>query len=164
MIPRKFAVYCVILFSITAFSGCVTLKKGRPPKLFRGKGQEDKDSADLSGKAVPCSRVYKDAYVLWKVCQGELIEKLGLNKKKDISLRQRTIQNLERMQICLIGEKRDALTASIVKIKGLTKKLIKRRLTKIQIQGLKRELSRQKREIQRNFSYNKMSDWIKPDE
>ncbi|MEA3328568.1 MAG: hypothetical protein U9Q08_02365 [Candidatus Omnitrophota bacterium] len=157
-------VFCLILFSIIAFSGCATLKKGRLPKLIRGQKTKDIEETEETAKGmISCHRIYRNAYILWQACQEELIKKLGSNKKKDILLRERVIQNLERMQSCLLREKRDLFKGQIERFKELTEDLNTRRLNISQSRRLKRELYNQKRQIQREFSYKKMGGWIKPD-
>ena len=161
---KGFRVFCLILVSMVIFSGCVTLKKGRPPRLIRGRKTEDAEEAKETAKGMISHRwIYKNAYMFWKACQGELIEKLGSNRKKDVLLRERIIQNLERMQSCLLGEKKDLFKDQIEKFKELTGDLKARRLNISRVRRLKRELFNQKREVQREFSYKKMSSWIKPD-
>jgi hypothetical protein len=157
-IKKLIIIFCLILFSSAGLTGCITLKKGRPPKLFRSREVPgDKGQMPMISR----HQIYKDSYALWKACSEELIDKLGLNRKKDILLRQRIIENLERMQGCLTEAKSDVFNLPIKKFKGSTKELLNRRLTKIQIHQLKRILSRQKRELQRKISYKEMNNWIK---
>ena len=164
-VARKPFMVALLSLICVSFIGCVTLKKGRPPKLFRARDAKPFGLTTLPMPAEPDSyrQKYKAAYIFWERWHGELIDRLGGNRKKEIQARQQSVLFLEKMQGYLVDEKKEALTPYIVGFRESTEKLMKRRLNRGEVARLKRSLEKQKRDIHRYFSYEKMEEWIKED-
>lgn len=162
-LARKPFMVALLFLICASIVGCITLKKGRPPKLIRDREAKQFGLTTLPMPAEPDSyrQKYKAAYIFWERWHGELIERLGGNRKKEIEARQQSLLFLEKMQGYLIDEKKEALWPYIVGFRESTEKLMKRRLNKNEATHLKRVLEKQKRDIHRHFSYEKMEEWIK---
>ncbi len=147
----------VVLLNTVILGGCATLDE-----LFRRKKPTVKDPTAGLQQVINYRRRYRDSYILWRVCQEELLENLGRNRKKDLRLCYVVVEYLETMQDCLKQEKALEIARAVQKVRDATGELVKRRLSRSEMQQLKRFLSREGRIFQKEFSYNKMQDWIKP--
>ncbi len=151
----------IVLLSGVVLGGCATLEdKWR--ELFGGKKPTVKSpTADLE-EVINYHKTYRNSYILWRACQEELIDKLGMNRKKELRLRYVIIGHLKAMQDCLKQEKAQGVGMAIQRFEDATSQLARRRLTNPEMQQLKRFLSREDRLFQKEFSYHKMQEWIKP--
>ena len=152
-------IFCitVVLLNAVILGGCATLKE-----LLGRKKPTVKDPTAGLQQVINYHQRYRDSYVLWRVCQEELLENLGRNRKKDLRLCYVVVEYLETMQSCLKQEKAPEIARTVQRFRDATGELVKRRLSKSEMQQLKRFLSRDGRIFQKEFSYRKMQDWIKP--
>jgi len=151
----------IVLLSGVGLGGCASLQ-GKWRELFgRKKPIVKSPAADLE-KVINYRKTYRNSYILWRACQEELVDKLGMNRKKEVRLRYIIIEHLKTMQSCLKQEKARDIGMALQRFEDMTSKLARRRLTNPEIQQLKRFLSREDRMFQKEFSYQKMQKWIKP--
>lgn len=96
---------------------------------------------------------YREQFVLWQVCQEELVAKLGENIKRDKAYSRRTITELEKLSEVLPKKKRKDLENYISKYKQIAGDLEQGRNNSLKRKWMKRTLNGLKREIEKNFSY-----------
>jgi len=151
----------IVLLSGVGLSGCASLRDKAREMFIRKKPIVKSPTADLE-KVTNYNKNYRHSYILWRACQEEMIDKLGMNRKKDLRLRYVIIEHLKRMQSCLKQEKAQVIGVALQRFEDATSELARRRLTNPEIQQLKRFLFREDRVFQKEFSYQKMQKWIKP--
>ena len=151
----------IVLLSGVGLSGCASLQDKAREMFVRKKPIVKSPTADLE-KVINYNKTYRNSYILWRACQEEMIDKLGMNRKKDLRLRYIIIEYLKRMQSCLKQEKAQDIGVALQKFEDMTSELVRRRLTNPEVRQLKRFLSREGRVFQKEFSYQKMQEWIKP--
>ena len=151
----------IVLLSGIGLGGCASLQDKAREMFVRKKPIVKSPTADLE-KVINYRKTYRDSYILWRACQEELVDKLGMNRKKELRLRYIIIEHLKMMQSCLKQEKAQDVGMAVQRFEDMTNELAGRRLTNPEIQQLKRSLSREDRIFQKEFSYQKMQKWIKP--
>ena len=151
----------IVLLSGVGLGGCASLQDKARELFVRKKPIVKSPTADLE-KVINYHKTYKNSYILWRACQEELVDRLGTNRKKEVRLRYIIIEHLKTMQSCLKQEKAQDIGMALQRFEDMTSELARRRLTNPEIQQLKRFLSREDRVFQKEFSYQKMQEWIKP--
>ncbi len=97
---------------------------------------------------------YREQFVLWQVCQEELVAKLGENIKRDKAYSRRTIAALEKLSEVLPKEKRQDLGNYISKYRQIAGDLEQVRSNSLKREWVKRTLNDLKKAIEKKFSYN----------
>lgn len=96
---------------------------------------------------------YREHFLLWKICHGELVARLGENVKRDRAYSQRVVASLEKMLEVLSPEKKQDLQIYIAQYRqvagGLGRGLRRARDRK----RVKRALDNLQRGIEKKFSY-----------
>lgn len=151
----------IVLLSGIGLGGCASLQDKARELFIRKKPIVKSPAAGLE-KVINYRKTYRNSYILWRACQEELVDKLGVNRKKELRLRYIIIEHLKIMQSCLRQEKVRDIGMVVQRFEDMTSELARRRLTNPEIQQLKRSLSREDRIFQKKFSYQKMQKWIKP--
>ncbi len=154
---KRLSIYSFCLLIAIALSGCVTLRGKAPSKPF------GETSLKIPGDIESYHEKYKISYIIWEALSEEMIQQLGANRMRTLNTRERIILALEKMQESLIDEGKELLVPHIEDFKATTEELMKRRLNRGERSRLKRTLSRKMTEIERQFSYRKAKEWIKPD-
>lgn len=155
-VARALFIYSFCFLVTIALGGCVTLMKA-PSKPF------GETSLTIPGDIESYHEKYKVSYIVWKALSEDMIEGLGGNRKGTLYTREYIILTLEKMESYLIDEGKELLTPHIEDFKAATEVLAKRRLNQGEMSRFKRALSRNMTEIQRQFSYRKAKQWIRPD-
>jgi hypothetical protein len=104
--------------------------------------------------------LYKKHYLFWRYWQEELINSLGLNRKKEIRCARSALDELKTLNNYLNPEGKDNLAPYILKLEDITKRILSRRPVGLQISKLKRELEKHKRAVERSFFYKDVEEWI----
>ncbi len=151
----------IVLLSGAWLAGCASLQDKWRELFGRKKPTVKSPTADLE-EVINYHKTYRNSYILWRACQEELIDKLGMNRKKELRLRYIIIEHLKTMQSCLKQEKARDIGMVVQRFEDMTSELASRRLTNPEIGQLKRSLSREDRIFQKEFSYQKIQEWIKP--
>lgn len=154
---KRLSIYSFCFLIAIALSGCMTLGRKAQPMPF------GETSLTIPGEIESFHEKYKTSYVVWKALCEELIQQLGGNRMRTLNTREQMILTLEKMQSYLTDEGRDLLAPHIEGLRTTTEELMKRRLNRGQIGRLKRELNKEKVEIEKRFSYRKAKEWIRLD-
>lgn len=154
----------LLIFSI-ALAGCTpALRKKfiRPRKKKEKQEEVIYQTREYVKENIPVDEYYKEHYIFWKSWQEELIKALGTNSRKlQVRSLSEAIINLNAMKDILGDEKGAALETHIALLEEIDGKISGGYLSSADIKRLKRTLTRQKKEIVREFSYNKVSQWIR---
>ena len=105
---------------------------------------------------------YRQYFLYWKSWHEEFINSLfpGMNRRKQLECVMETIKNLEQLRGLLKEENQKELSVYIGRINEL-KDSIEKDAYGIIIESHRRSAERIKRGIIRNYSYNKIKDYLK---
>lgn len=158
----------VLLFAgcwllVSSLTGCEGVRKKftRPPK----KTEEPKHIAlpvQEYVEAYPKDITYNNHFIFWKYWHQELIDALGTtNRKKELECAEQLVSNLESMRSLLAEEKGKELDPYLKELSKTIGQIKQGNLSEPKIQYLKRDLEKQKRQIDREFSLNKVKECLK---
>jgi len=159
---KKIIVF-LLVFSVFYLSGCEAFRK----KFTRKPKKKEKEIEDIVFVPVeypenPFSNeeIYTNQYLFWKNWHSELINYLyeGVSRKKQIDCINEALKSLAKMKDLLSEEKQKELDVYIQELDKIRDELLNSKF--IQLSSLKRKMIRLQNNIQKNFSYNKVSDYI----
>jgi len=149
--------FLVILLLLT---GCAGLQR----KFTRKKNKEEKISPVVISfdyaKGLRVDELYKKRFLFWRTWQDELIDRMDGAYKKRIECYDQAIMNLREMQKYLIGAKAEKLAPFIEEISVIDPDIRKKKLSKSEQYGMTRLLEKTKRQIDKQFSYSKVKDFL----
>ena len=161
---RKIVAICLACSLLISLAGCapewqkkfIRKKKDvkKMPRIYQLKRYEKKPSLEL----------YRKHYVYWETWQSELIEVLGNNSKKDTRCVEEAVGQLKDMQYILVPEKGDKLNPHIKNMEQIRDMIVRGDMTQPTNRDyVKRRLERTDRVVKREFSPNKVKNYIKKD-
>jgi len=154
----------IVYFLIFSLLGCEAFvrKFTRKPK----KGNLPKEELVLApeeykGPQMSKEELYRQYFLFWKSWHDELIGSLfeGANRKKQKDCLNETIKNLEQLRALLNNEKKAKLDIYMNQIKNLDE-IIAQDLYGNNITLNRLTAEQIKRNILRDFSYNKIKDYL----
>jgi len=157
---KKTIALILMFFILLNLAGCenvrrkFTRKKKEPvkmPHIYQIKKYEKKPSPEL----------YKKHYSYWMSWQSELIKVVGVNHKKDVRCIEEIVSNLNDMQNILVPEKAAELKSHIDKLVKVKDIIDKEEPTQANRDVVVRTLEREDRFIKREFSYNKVKNYLR---
>ncbi len=158
--PVSLAVVCLLLLGLTGCEAFVRkfTRKPRKEKL----PQEEKILVPEEYKvaAVPKSDLYRQYFLFWRSWQDELVESLSLsntNQKKRLSCAREAIKNLLQLKGLLKEDAQNKLDRYIAGMQELNT-MIQRDVYGTNVSAHRSEAERLRRNIIRDFSYNKAKD------
>lgn len=152
---------CSLIFLLSiSFTGCAGLQR----KFVRKKKKEERIAPVVTtfdySKDLRVDELYKKHYLFWKTWQAELIERMGVGRKKRVSCYDYTMKHLLDMKKYL-GEPKEAELEVIVKeIKSIDPYIRKKILSKNRKYKMTKLLERTFRQIEKRFSYNDVKDFL----
>ncbi|MFH1997023.1 MAG: hypothetical protein ABIJ27_08575 [Candidatus Omnitrophota bacterium] len=152
----------VILIMIIALdlSGCAGLRK----KFTRKRKPVKKRPAPVQTreyKRKPTKELYERHYVFWKTWHDELIQKVGMNEKKDMRCIEEIIANLSDLKDMLDEEKAKEMQPSIDRMAAIKERMEERPYTKYDKSRVVRVLESEGRGIKSNFSLSEVDGHLK---
>ena len=157
---KKTIALILMFFILLNLAGCegvrrkFTRKKKeavKMPHIYQVKKYEKKPSPEL----------YKKHYSYWMSWQSELIKVVGVNHKKDVRCIEEIIGNLNDMQNILVPEKAAELRPHIDKLVKVKDAIDKEEVNQANKDVVVRTLEREDRFIRREFSYNKVKNYLR---
>jgi hypothetical protein len=144
-------------------SGCAAFRK----KFVRKRKRKKEVKVVIETKEYEClysiEEKYKRYFLFWRTAQAELIRELDarkVNRKRRMVFAQRTLDDLRQMRRLLLPEKHQQLDVYITEQEGVKKELDKHKLGRSQRMRIKATLQRRKREIQKEFSFKQMREYL----
>ena len=112
----------------------------------------------------PSLELYTKRYIFWKNWHRELLDVLPQesHKKKVVAIEQE-VSNLMDMQSMLVDEKAEEMQKPIDELKQLEATIKKQKITHGNEIRIRKKLELIGKEIKRDYSYNKMKDYIRDD-
>jgi len=104
--------------------------------------------------------LYKKRFLFWRTWQGELIERMDGLYKKRIECYDQAIMNLKEMRKYLSDPKAEELAPFIEKISSIDPNIRKKKLSKSEQYNMTQLLENTKRQIDKQFSYSKVKDFL----
>ena len=116
---------------------------------------------EYKGPQMTKEELYRQYFLYWRSWQDELIESLrsGKNHKKQIGCLDEAIKNLGELRSLLSEDKQKKLDIYINQLKDL-KELVNKDIYGNNLDGNRMTAERIKRNILRDFSYNKIKDYL----
>ncbi len=163
---RKTVIISLLLMLIFNFFGCESFRKKFTRKPKYGPSPEEMiiSPTDYSKQQLPSDEAYKLYYTYWKSWHLELMEVFDAreNKKKIISCFNQTILNLNRLKQLLNNQgKIELIDNYINKIYSLEKEFETKNLVMISMSRMRDESRKLFSNIQRDFSFSKVKDYLK---
>lgn len=106
---------------------------------------------------------YKKYFSFWRGWQDELINSLDIqhvNRKKLTVASEKIVANLDQMHQLLLPEKQKELEGYIAEQKEIAMQLQQPSLSRTQILEIKSSLERNKKQIQKEFNYKKIQQYL----
>ncbi len=149
--------FLVILLFLT---GCAGLQR----KFTRKKKKDEKIGPVINtydyAKDLRVDELYKKKFLFWRTWQGELIERMDGLYKKRVECYDQAIMNLKEMQKYLSDPKAEDLEPFIEKVSSIDPDIRKKKLSKSEQYGMTQLLEKTKRQIDKQFSYSKVKDFL----
>lgn len=148
-----------ICYSIVAIFLLVSLGKGFGSEVVENTPEQgstakvDKVEDEEKESKEEALSWYREHFVLWEACHGELVAKLGENIKRDRAYSQRAIVALEKLLEVLPEEKKQDLGDYIAQYRQIASSLGQGLRKARERKRVKRTLNNLKREIKKKFSY-----------
>jgi hypothetical protein len=153
-----------ILLFIFFVSGCQTLRKKfvRRPKKEEKRHEAVLVPQDYSDLKESPELLYRRYFAFWKYWQQELIDSLvpGGNRKRQLDCISRTIDSLTRLKGFLIQEKQAYIDKHILRLKNVSRRIQQGRLTEMGWNNLRRELEKQRRQLDRELVWSNVKSWL----
>ena len=106
---------------------------------------------------------YKKYFLFWRTWHEELLNSLSAqdgNRKKRVFAAKKIVENLQQMRQLLLPEKQNRLDIYISEQKDIVRQLNKYNLNRIQRLRIKSILEKQRRQIQREFKYRHVQEYL----
>jgi hypothetical protein len=158
---RKYILIVILLFLISDSCGCagsriqwkrkkkVDVKK---PPVVLVPAEEEIASPDVS---------YKTHFLYWRSWQDELISVLGGNYKRQMQAAEAALSNLRKLGELLVEDKSPLLETYVTQLSNLVEIIRMGDMSVSQLSRVRNDLSRHKRDVERDFTYSHAKDWIK---
>ena len=163
---KKKWVYGLLFAATLHLSGCSSL----PKKFIRQKPKPAHTPAVVYIEQGPTQKkfsneyYYKMHYSLWNIWQSEVLDNLGGNNKKLQRSSEEAYSHLDQMAKYLKPEKREHLQGLTADYKVFVDAFEKGSYPRSEVAGMKSDLERIKRQVGRDFYYEKAKEEILPDD
>ncbi|MFH1798766.1 MAG: hypothetical protein ABH844_05485 [Candidatus Omnitrophota bacterium] len=152
----------MIVVSLFLTSGCA----GMRDKFVRKPKEKDETAKTYQSirkyDVRPSLELYTKRYIFWKSWHRELLGVLDAeNHKKTVTAIEQEISNLMDMRSMLVDEKANELKLIIDEMDDIEMTIKKQRVTGGNGVNLRRRLEAIGRDIQRDFTYNKIPEFIR---
>jgi hypothetical protein len=160
---KKFIIICGLLTIVCGLVGCDAFVR-----KFTRKSKKEKVSGEMMVLApeeyksnMTKEDLYRQYFLFWKSWQDELIGSLsrGANHKKQVDCAKQAINNLTNLRVLLNEEKKNKLDIYIRKLSEL-EGLIEKDVYSNNIAITRPKSEQLKREILRDFSYDKVKKYL----
>ena len=157
---KIFAIMLVIAFAAVSMTGCDSVQRkftrkkkaaAKVPRIYQVKKYEKKPTPEL----------YKKHYSYWQAWNGELLQVLGDNHKKDKRCIDEIITNLKDMQNILVADKGKELDPHIARLEDVRDIIYRESLTQANKFSIMGTLEREDRYVKREFHYDKVKSFLR---
>ncbi|MFH1854033.1 MAG: hypothetical protein ABH815_01850 [Candidatus Omnitrophota bacterium] len=150
----------IIFLVCVSLCGCSGLQR----KFTRNKKDEQKPAPVITtydySKELRVDELYRKHFLFWKSWHRELIDRMGGTYKKRVECYDYTIASLSEMKKYLKEPKAAELEEFIIRIKTIDPEVRESGLSKSQQHRISQLLESTKRQIDRQFSYNRVQDYL----
>ncbi|MBM3246702.1 MAG: hypothetical protein FJZ13_05210 [Candidatus Omnitrophica bacterium] len=157
----KFFIFSFLIFNFLGCEAFVRKFTRKPKKENLPKEELVLVPEEYKGPQMSREELYRQYFLFWKSWQDELINSLsaGANHKKQISCLDEAIKNLLNLRALLNAEKQKKLDVYINQSNGL-KDLVAQDLYGNNIAINRRNAEQLRRNILKDFSYNKIKNYL----
>lgn len=106
---------------------------------------------------------YKKYFLFWRISHEELINLLetqNMSRKKRVFAARKIVENLSQMRQLILPEKQTRLDDFISEQRHIVRQVDRYNLNMVQRLRIKNALERQKRQIQREFDYRQIQQYL----
>jgi hypothetical protein len=163
----KFMSVILLMMLILTSSGCSGTWRRKFVRARKGESKEGPVLQPHDYKREFTNRqLYANNYVFWKSAQSELIKSVKSkdNVKRIISQAGYALVAMKKMESLLVDEKRLQLETYIAELEEIIEKIEQPNYVSSNSNILASRLSKHYRAVNRNFSFRRMKNFIKPDE
>jgi len=155
------AVCCSLLVTLAGCEAFVRKFTRKPKKENLPQEEMVLAPEEYKGPQMSKEELYRQYFLFWKSWQDEIIASLSekASHKRQVYCAEEAIKNLDSLKELLNEERREKLDIYIVRLKEL-KDLIAEDLYSNNASGYIQNAERIKRDILRDFSYQKIKDYL----
>lgn len=160
---RNKIIFVVVIFiTLSLIYGCAAFKRKfiPPPKEKHKSPQMTYVPTHEYKKTISNQLVYKKYYTYWKTMEMQLIDDLGKNQKRDLMSYQEAMHNLLAIKKYLVEEKANQLDIYIKQLEDIFKKYQTAYESSSITSRTKSFLITHKRNVEHNFRYGKVKNYI----
>jgi hypothetical protein len=159
---KKLIFICVLYFAVISLIGCDAFVRKFTRKSKKDNAPQEElvlAPQEYQGPNLTQEELYRQYFLYWKSWQDELITSLsdGGTHKKQIDCAEEALKNLQDMRALLKPQMQEKLDKYIIQLNELKDSIIKD-VYGARIYGSSLDAQRIKRNILRDFSYNKIKD------
>jgi len=154
-------IYCLLLTTLLGCEAFVRKFTRKPKKENLPQEEMVLQPEEYRAPEMSKEELYRQYFLFWKSWHDELIESLSrdANHKKQIDCADEAIKNLEHLRTLLNEDKQKKLDIYLIQLNDL-KGLIIKDLYGNSIASNRQSAERIKRNILKEFSYNKIKDYL----
>ena len=157
---RIAALILVVCLLSVELSGCAALRK-----KFTRKKKKKKEASFVYNvqdyEKPPNIDLYKKHFAFWKTWHKELVNKLGMNKMRDLRAFTESVGELESLKKLLAAEKTELLQGYIDQLEGHYNKYKSEDFTETRSRQMRKELNRLLLRIDKAYRFSRVKDDIK---
>ena len=160
MFKKRSFVAILILILLISLTGCAALQR----KFTRKKRKQPRPTPVITtfdyAKDLRVEELYKKRFLYWKTWHTELLNRMDAGYKKRVACYDHALMNLKEMQKYLKDAKISEIEPLVEKLQSIDPDIRKKRLSKGEEVRMRRVLEKTKRQIDKNFSYSKVKDYL----
>ena len=164
---RKIISVVLLLTVMLDLAGCGSMGSWKR-KFIRKKNEKEQAPTIVTQydafQRAPNHELYQKHYNYAKAWADELVSGIGRNNKKDLRCVNEVISNLEDMKRCLVDQKAKDIDPIMEDILPIKKVIEENVLSHSQKAMTSRVLEKCSRRLKRDFYYNKVKEYIRPDD
>ena len=154
---------CALIFFSLTLTGCEAFRKKFVRKPKKEKEIKVVIHTHEYESLYSVEQSYKKYFLFWRASHEELVNSLNAgngNRKKRVFAAEKVLENLQQMRKLLLPEKQAGLDRFILEQKALAGELDKYKLKRARMSRVKAILEKQRRQIQREFSYKHTKEYL----
>lgn len=157
---KKFVLALAVIILAVNLTGCDALQRKftrkktnvvKKPRFYQLKKYVKKPSPEL----------YKQHFAYWQSWQGELLQRIGQNHKKDVRAIDEALGHLKDLQNILVPSKAEAMQPHIEKMEQAREIIHRGDLSFANKDYVRGIIDREDRAIKRDFSYSSVRDSLR---
>jgi hypothetical protein len=157
---KRWIIFLSVIFLTASLTGCDALQR----KFTRKKKKEVKHPRFYQLKKYtrkPSPELYKQHFAYWVSWQGEMIQSVGQNRKRDQRAIEEAMGHLKDLRNILIPSKAEGMDPHIENMEQVKEIIFRGDLSFANKDSVRRTLEREDRAIKRDFCYSKVKDSLR---